>query len=125
MNSADSEHWLALLHQLPAKPPYLRVKIWRRLQAIAAVPLQNAVHVLPRREGAEAAFHELLAEITSSGGAAVQIDAQMIADQSDAELRSLLDAARNPGYHALTQAPPPLLDTGPPSPQNARMDKRG
>src|SRR3546814_21158528 len=83
MNSADSEHWLALLHQLPAKPPYLRVKIWRRLQAIGAVPLKNSVHVLPRREGADAAFHELLAEITWSGGEAVLIDTQMIGSQSE------------------------------------------
>src|SRR3546814_13422355 len=115
MNSADSEHWLALLHQLPAKPPYLRVKIWRRLQAIGAVPLKNAVHVLPRREGAEAAFHELLAEITSSGGEAELIDAQMIEGQSDAELRSLFDAVRRAEYAESAQASPPLHDTGHPS----------
>ena len=27
--------WLLLIHQLPAKPAYLRVKIWRRLQESA------------------------------------------------------------------------------------------
>ena len=37
--------WLLLIHQLPAKPAYLRVKVWRRLQAIGATPLKNAVHV--------------------------------------------------------------------------------
>jgi len=47
---SDAILWLALLHQLPAKPPYLRVKIWRHLQAIGAVPLKNAVHVLPPRQ---------------------------------------------------------------------------
>jgi len=31
--------WLLLVHQLPAKPAYLRVKIWRRLQALGAVPI--------------------------------------------------------------------------------------
>ena len=39
--------WLLLIHQLPAKPAYLRVKIWRRLQGIGAVAVKNAVHVLP------------------------------------------------------------------------------
>lgn len=98
-DTTGCEHWLALLHQLPAKPPYLRVKIWRRLQAIGAVPLKNAVHVLPWREDNEAAFRALLTEITTSGGGeAVLIDAQMIDGQSDAELRALFDAARDTDY---------------------------
>lgn len=123
--SIDSELWLALLHQLPAKPPYLRVKIWRRLQAIGAVPLKNAVHVLPRREDNEAAFRELLAEIVSNGGEAVLIDAQMIEGQSDAELRGLFDAARDADYDELAQAARGLLDTGPPSgPEIAKLQRR-
>ena len=43
MTTSEPSIWLALLHQLPVKPPYLRVKIWRRLQAIGAVPLKNAL----------------------------------------------------------------------------------
>ncbi|WP_339711340.1 chromate resistance protein ChrB domain-containing protein [uncultured Sphingosinicella sp.] len=113
--STASEHWLALLHQLPAKPPYLRVKIWRRLQVIGAVPLKNAVHVLPRQEENEAAFRELLAEIVSSGGEAVLIDARMIEGQSDADLRGLFDASRDADYNELTQAARRLLETGPSS----------
>lgn len=110
-----SESWLALLHQLPAKPPYLRVKIWRRLQAIGAVPLKNAVHVLPRRKDTKAAFRALLAEIISGGGEAVLIEARMIEGQSDADLRTLFDAARDGDYEELAQAARALLDTGPPS----------
>jgi hypothetical protein len=26
-----ADRWLLLVHQLPAKPAYLRVKVWRRL----------------------------------------------------------------------------------------------
>jgi hypothetical protein len=29
--------WLLLIHQLPAKPAYTRVKVWRRLLALGAV----------------------------------------------------------------------------------------
>ncbi|MFC3098400.1 chromate resistance protein ChrB domain-containing protein [Alteraurantiacibacter palmitatis] len=123
--STDSEHWLALLHQLPAKPPYLRVKIWRRLQAIGAVPLKNAVHVLPRREETETAFRDLLAEITASGGEAVLIDARLIEGQSDAELRTLFDAARDADYDELADAARRLLDTGPASgPDIAKLQRR-
>jgi len=115
INEGASEFWLALLHRLPSKPPYLRVRIWRRLQAIGAVPLKNAVHVLPRREKTEAAFRVLLDEITSSGGEAVLIEARMIEGQSDADLRALFDAARDSDYEDLAQAARALLDTGPPS----------
>ena len=45
--------WLLLVHQLPAKPAYLRVKIWRRLQGIGAVAVKNAVHALPMSEGTQ------------------------------------------------------------------------
>ena len=29
--------WLLLIHQIPPKPNYFRVKIWRRLQKLGAV----------------------------------------------------------------------------------------
>src|SRR5580765_1917694 len=29
--------WLLLIHQLPPKPAYLRVKVWRRLQGLGAI----------------------------------------------------------------------------------------
>ena len=33
--------WLLLIHQLPAKPAYLRVKIWRRLQDLGAIAVKH------------------------------------------------------------------------------------
>jgi hypothetical protein len=37
-----TDRWMLLIHQLPAKPAYLRVKIWRRLQALGAVSVDTA-----------------------------------------------------------------------------------
>jgi len=34
---SEGPPWLLLIHQLPAKPAYARVKVWRRLQALGAV----------------------------------------------------------------------------------------
>jgi len=125
MSFADTTLWLALLHQLPAKPPYLRVKIWRRLQAIGAVPLKNAVHVLPRSPEAELAFRELLEEIVSSGGEATLIEAQLLAGQSDADVRILFDNARDADYDEIAQAARRLLETGPASGSDiAKLQKR-
>lgn len=125
MNLADSALWLALLHQLPARPPYLRVKIWRRLQAVGAVPLKNAVHVLPNTPASAAAFRGLLDEIISSGGEAILIEARLIAGQSDAEVRQLFDLARDADYEEIAQAARRLLETGPASGADiARLQRR-
>ena len=37
MQPTEGAPWLLLIHQLPPQPAYLRVKIWRRLQAMGAV----------------------------------------------------------------------------------------
>src|SRR5436189_211750 len=44
--------WLLLFHQIPPKPDYFRVKVWRRLQRIGAVPVKNSVWVLPYNDQA-------------------------------------------------------------------------
>lgn len=125
MTTTPSSDWLALLHQLPTKPPYLRVKIWRRLQAIGAVPLKNAVHVLPRTEANEKIFRDLLNEIVASSGEAILLDAQLLAGQSDGDVRALFDAARDADYDEIVQTARQLLDTGPASGTDiARLQKR-
>src|SRR5438874_11939363 len=67
--------WLLLLHQLPSKPAYLRVKLWRRLQALGAVPIKNAVYALPASDQAQEDFEWLLKEIVESGGEALICEA--------------------------------------------------
>ena len=117
--------WLALLHQLPAKPPYLRVKIWRRLQSIGAIPLKNAVHLLPNTERSQAAFSTLLHEITSSGGEAILAELTLLDGQSDPEVRTLFDTARDADYDDLAQSARRLLETGPAtSAEIAKLQKR-
>lgn len=125
MNTESATRWLALLHQLPAKPPYQRVKIWRRLQAIGAVPLKNAAHVLPRSDDTEALFRSLADEIVAGGGEATLIGAELLAGQSDADVRGLFDAARDADYAEIADAARKLLETGPASGQEiARLQKR-
>src|SRR5436853_4414554 len=87
--------WLLLIHQLPAKPAYLRVKIWRRLQGLGAIALKNAVHALPMNEGTQEDFEWLLREIVEGGGEAFVCEARMIDGLSDAEVRGLFDHDRD------------------------------
>src|SRR5213080_4008530 len=90
--------WLLLVHQLPAKPAYLRVKIWRRLQGIGAIAVKNAVHALPMGEGTQEDFEWLLREITEGGGEAFLCEARLIDGLSDEQVRALFDRARDADY---------------------------
>src|SRR5947209_9328236 len=87
--------WLLLIHQLPAKPAYFRVKIWRRLQGIGAVAVKNAVYALPAGDQAREDFQWLLAEIAEGGGEAVVCEARLIDGLTDQQVRALFDAARD------------------------------
>ena len=50
MDDFNEGRWLLLIHQLPPKPDYFRVKVWRRLQRLGAVAIKNSVYVLPKNE---------------------------------------------------------------------------
>ena len=86
--------WLLLIHQLPAKPAYQRVKTWRRLQGLGAVAIKNAVHALPVSEQAQEDFEWLLREIRDGGGEALICEARLVDGLSDEEVQSMFNAAR-------------------------------
>jgi hypothetical protein len=55
--------WLLFIHQLPSQPSNLRVTTWRRLQQIGAVPLKQAVYVLPDTADTREDFEWLKSEV--------------------------------------------------------------
>src|SRR5882672_7010042 len=95
--------WLLLIHQLPAKPAYLRVKIWRRLQGIGAIAVKNAVHALPMSEGTQEDFEWLLREIVEGGGEAFLCETRLIDGLSDEDVRKLFDEARDADYENIAK----------------------
>jgi hypothetical protein len=95
--------WLLLIHQLPAKPAYLRVKIWRRLQELGAVAVKNAVHALPMSEETQEDFEWLLREIVEGGGEAFLCEARLIDGLSDERVRALFDQARDADYQEIVK----------------------
>src|SRR5436190_16511627 len=98
-----SHSWLLLIHQLPAKPAYLRVKTWRRLQGIGAVAVKNGVHVLPMNEETQEDFEWLLREIREGGGEAVICEARLVDGLSDQDVRALFDQVRDADYAQLVK----------------------
>lgn len=95
--------WLLLLLQLPPKPDYLRVKVWRRLQALGAVTVKNAVYALPDHAQAREDLQWLRVEINGAGGEAAVCRAQWVAGLDDAQLCAQFNAARNQDYAALVR----------------------
>jgi hypothetical protein len=96
------DRWLLLTHQLPAKPAYLRVKVWRRLQALGSVAVKNGVYALPFSDQSQEDFDWLLKEISEGGGEAVIWDARLVDGLTDGEIRAQFDAARDADYAAIT-----------------------
>jgi hypothetical protein len=115
MTRADTDggpaRWLLLLHQLPAKPAYQRVKIWRRLQGLGAVAIKNAVHALPANEQSQEDFEWLLKEITEAGGEALICEARLVDGLSDEQVAAMFNAAREADYDALANEARTLGDT--------------
>jgi hypothetical protein len=95
--------WLLLIHQLPAKPAYARVKVWRRLQALGAVLVKNAVYALPSNEETQEDFAWLAREIDELGGEAFVCEAELVEGLGDKELRQMFIAARNEDYARLAE----------------------
>ena len=95
--------WLLLIHQIPPKPGYLRVKIWRRLQRLGAVAVKNSVYVLPRNEQTQEDFQWILREVVQAGGDASLCEARFVEGISDDEVEELFRSAREADYQSISR----------------------
>jgi len=96
--TSEGARWLLLIHQLPAKPAYARVKIWRRLKGLGAVTVKNSVYALPANAETREDFAWLIKEIAELGGEAFVCEALLVDGISDGEVQALFDAARDEDY---------------------------
>jgi hypothetical protein len=98
----DKPGWLLLIHQIPPRPAYLRVKIWRRLQRLGAVAIKNSVYALPATEQAREDLGWVLKEIVEGGGDASLIEARLVEGLNDEQVKQMFRAARDADYQAVT-----------------------
>jgi hypothetical protein len=117
--------WLLLIHQIPPKPAYLRVKIGRHLQRIGAVAIKNSVYALPRDDETQEDLQWVLREIVKGGGDASILEARFIDGLSDEQVLALFQSAREADYRDLVdearQVAASLPKRGPP-PENRRNE---
>jgi len=100
---ATEPRWLLLIHQIPPRPAYLRVKVGRRLQGLGAVAVKNSVYVLPRSEQAVEDFQWVRREIVAGGGDASVCEARFVEGLSDPAIEALFTNAREGDYAELNR----------------------
>ena len=96
----DGRRWLLFVHQLPASPSNLRVRTWRRLQQLGALPVKQAVYVLPDTPAAREDFEWLKTEVKAAGGDASVFAADSVDTWSDDALVEEFRRARQDAYAA-------------------------
>lgn len=103
MAEINDERWLMLIHQLPPKPDYFRVKIWRRLQRLGAVAIKNSVYVLPKNDQTQEDFQWVLREIVEGGGEASLCEARFVDGLTDDQVEALFQTARSSEYAEIVE----------------------
>lgn len=99
----ECHQWLILAHHIPPKPGYLRTKISKRLAALGAVGLKNALYVLPEKDETRESFSWLVKEIEDGGGRAFLSSGVFFLGITDDQVKALFKAARNADYELLAQ----------------------
>jgi hypothetical protein len=94
VTTPEPARWLLLIHQLPPKPDYLRVKVRRRLRRLGAVALKHTVYLLPNTEEALEDLQWLRQEIQTDGGTAVIAAVHFVEGIADEEIAAMLSAER-------------------------------
>ncbi len=93
--------WLLLIHQIPPKPDYFRVKVRRRLQRLGAVALKNSVYVLPASDETLEDFQWLAHEIVDDGGEATVCESAFVEGITDEAMRQLFRDASDEEYRVI------------------------
>ena len=103
--------WLLLVHHLPPRPDYLRVKVRRRLQRLGAVLFKSSVYVLPARDETLEDFQWLANEIIADGGDASIFAASLLSGVSDEDVEASFRAERDADYRLLAEEARNMGDT--------------
>ena len=98
-----SRSWLLFVHQLPATPSNLRVQTWRRLQQFGAIPVKQAVYVLPDTPNTREDFEWLATQVKAAGGDAELFIGGPANTWSDDALVEEFRQSRQEAYAALTK----------------------
>jgi hypothetical protein len=92
---------LLLLVGVPPTPSSLRVRVWRRLRSLGAVPLKRSAYLLPDTPERYEDFQWLAQEIQREGGDATLIRVEQIENMSSENVARLFHEPRDRDYRQL------------------------
>ena len=92
---------LLLLVGVPPTPSSLRVRVWRRLRTLGAVPLKRSAYLLPDTPERYEDFQWLAQEIQREGGEATLVRVQQIENLTPDDVRRLFHEPRDKDYRHL------------------------
>jgi len=95
------QHVLLLLVGVPPTPSSLRVRVWRRLRTLGAVPLKRSAYLLPDTPERYEDFQWLAQEIQREGGEATLVRVQQIENLTPDDVRRLFHEPRDKDYRHL------------------------
>lgn len=99
----SGNRWLLLIHNIPPKPSYFRVKVWRRLQRLGSVAVKNSVYVLPNSDASYESFEWIMREIVQGKGDAILCEANFVEGLNNDQIEGLFNKARSGEYAALAE----------------------
>jgi hypothetical protein len=97
----SQQQLLLLLVGVPPTPSSLRVRVWRRLRSLGAVPLKRSAYLLPDTAERYEDFQWLAQEIQRDGGDATLVRVQQVENVSPADVLRLFHEPRDHDYKAL------------------------
>src|SRR5207247_9395064 len=101
MSTMPMQQLLLLLVGVPPTPSSLRVRVWRRLRSLGAVPLKRSAYLLPDTPERYEDFQWLAQEIEREGGEATLIRIQQIENLRPENVHRLLHEPRDRDYRQL------------------------
>ena len=102
--ASNGGRWVLFMPTIPSKPASIRVKIWRRLQAIGAVGLRGSVYALPNREECIEVFEWVSRELRELGGQASLCEGRFLDESTDDDIERRFIDARNADYTEIAEA---------------------
>src|SRR3989442_8499876 len=98
MSTMPMQQLILLLVGVPPTPSSLRVRVWRRLHSLGAVPLKRSAYLLPDTPEQYEDFQWLAQEIQPEGGDATLIRIQQIEKVRPENLQPMLHQPRRQDY---------------------------
>src|SRR5215203_2803511 len=95
---SPARKWLLLVYSVPREPSASRVYVWRKLNRLGAIMLQDAVWVLPATPQTREQFQWLAGEIEELHGTVSVWESQSVFERGEAALVRLFETRLEKPY---------------------------